>query len=748
MVPGNAGTVLLTGLAPKTAANSAFFNGVYTVDVTSNTSFTYVVNSTASDTATGGCTATTPKTCATVFYGQPDQIFGLPSTTQGVAINPITSTAAIADANATGTNGPQIDLLNGLDQSVSSISFLANCTAFGSIPAGTTPCPSSPELLATTNVAWQPYTNAVVSYNPKQGLVSVSDPVGLKRYALVSGLGPSALSFPVTNGIANGAITLWGGVAVDPSTDQAFVVESGQAANPNATPPVPATPGQIEIFGLSGATPIKPTHISEVIVPSPASTPGAVGGVPNALLPQATLTCIPTSTNTCDLPGVQIFGSGFGTAMNTTTQVLLDGISIPSGNVTVNSDRQLIVTIPGSLSGVPLLAAPHHYALTVINGSGVQSNTVDFIVIRQVDLSGVCTNSSGSPTNTQPSSVAIADQIANTFSPFALVSVTGCNDIVQIDLNPASPTFGQQVGQPISVGTSPEGIAIWQRKGLAVVANNGSNTASVIDLTQSPPGPAMCAASSSSGSGTVPCAAVSTGTNPAGVAINEATGAAVVANTGSNTVTMINLGVLFPQSGTSLPTSLTPVSIGGIQAPNAVAIDPDRGANNQGIAVVSSVQLSSGAAPTGALAVVEIGTATPALSTTISSGIVSSTPTGVVFDPAVVTNTTHSGVFFANSSGTNSITEFNPDTGGGSSVSVGVNPTSLAVNPQSGAMLTANSASNTVSIVDTLSSPFKTRQTLGIPGSPTFGVAIDQFTNLAVIVDQANMRVLLFPMPN
>jgi DNA-binding beta-propeller fold protein YncE len=81
-------------------------------------------------------------------------------------------------------------------------------------------------------------------------------------------------------------------------------------------------------------------------------------------------------------------------------------------------------------------------------------------------------------------------------------------------------------------------------------------------------------------------------------------------------------------------------------------------------------------------------------------------------------------------------------------VSVGINPTSLAINPQTGAILTSNFGSNTASIVDTISSPFKTHQTLGIPGSPTFGVAIDQFTNLAVIVDQANMRVLLFPMPN
>jgi hypothetical protein len=49
--------------------------------------------------------------------------------------------------------------------------------------------------------------------------------------------------------------------------------------------------------------------------------------------------------------------------------------------------------------------------------------------------------------------------------------------------------------------------------------------------------------------------------------------------------------------------------------------------------------------------------------------------------------------------------------------------------------------------VDTVSA-IKTVQTLGLPGSAQFGVAIDQFTNLAVLVDQAHNRVLLFPMPN
>ncbi len=732
LVPGNAGSVLITGVTPGTAANSAFFNGVFSVNVTSSTTFTYVVNSTASDTGT-------PATAgAFVFYASPDEIFSISGTAQGVAINPITNTAAVADANAIGTNGPQIDLLSALDQSISSISFFATCTVF------TTPCSNAPELLSTTDVAWQPYTNALVSYNPKLNQVSVSDPVSRQRYAFacnhplpctvsptidpaqitLSGTGTATLT--VQNGTTN-TLTLFGGLAVDPVTNQAFVVKSGS--------------GAIDIVDLGSVftkTPIKTAQINELIVPStpppgcPQPTAGnpIVSGIPNTIFPQGTLI---SPTN--DLCGVQIFGSGFFSGASGSTQVRLDSVAIPGSNVTVNSQRQVTVTIPKSF-----LSAPHKYALDVlttdsITGLAAQSNATDFYVVQAVDMSKICTDSNGNPTNTQPASVAIADQLANgPFSPIAVVSSSGCNTISVIDLNPSSATFGQLIGNPVSVGTTPQGVAISQRYGLAVVANNGSSNASVIDLTANPPAQKV--------------PAVSTGTNSAGVAINEATGAAIVANTGSNTITMINLGLLFPPPGTTPPTTLTPTSIGGIQQPIAVAIDPDRGTNNQGIAVVTALQLASGAAPQGALAVVEIGLQTPTLSTTSASGSVTATPTGIVFDPTAFTGTANNGEFYANSSGSNVITAFNPDSGGGSSVNVGINPTSLALNPQTGAILTSNSASNTISIVDTLSNPFKTRQTFGIPGSATFGVAIDQFTNLAVIVDQAHNRVLLFPMPN
>jgi DNA-binding beta-propeller fold protein YncE len=486
---------------------------------------------------------------------------------------------------------------------------------------------------------------------------------------------------------------------VDPVTNQAFVVESGSTASGSASP------GQIEIINLGT---IKAVQITEVIAPSPIPGPAVIGGIPNALVPQGTL------TSAVDLAGVQIFGSGFVAG----AQVRLDGAAIPPANVQVVSNRELIATIPASF-----LTVPHHYALDVVSG-GVQSNATDFIVIKAVDMTVACTT--GPP---QPSSVAIADQLKNgPFSPIAVVSNSGCNNISTIDINPSSATFGTVLNS-IPVGTAPQGVAVSAHLGLAVVANNGSGNASIVNLLTN----------------TQPVAAVQVGTNPVGVAISDSTGAALVANFTSNTVSQINLGLLF---GSSPATSLTAVTIGGVQAPIAVAIDPDRGTNNQGLAVVTGLQLVSGSTPVGALYPVDIGLASPALSTTVSIGSVTSTPTGITFNPAVSTGTQNPGLFYVNSSGSNLISAFNPDTGSSSSTSVGINPTALAVNPQTGAILTSNFAGQSASIVDTVSSPIKTAQTLGLPGSAQFGVAIDQFTNLAVIVDQANNRVLLFPMPN
>ena len=709
LVPGLPTTVLISGVPPLSnpggTPTTVNLNGVFPIIVTSSTSFSYSLGT--------GVTGTATANGGTVFFGRPNLFFGGPSnTTRGIAINPISHTAALADANAAA--GQQINLLNQLDQSISSISFRTNCTAF------TLTCSTSGEFAGTASVAWQPYTNSIVSYNPgvpgtPVNQVSISDPVTLKRYGLINmpqGT-TGSVDISVQNG-TTGSLRLWGGVAVDLATNQAFVVQSGT--------------GAIQIIDLhtipSNAQ--KPTEITQVVVPSPNPGPGVIGGIPNASVPHGTL------TSASNLGGVQIFGSGFVAG----AQVLLDNTDITTqgGSVQVDpSGRLITATIPA-----PFLSLPHHYALQVVS-NGIKSNPTDFIVVKAVDMTAACATP-------RPSSVAIADQIANgLFAPIALVTNSGCNSLSIVDINPVpgSTSFGNIVTIPI--GATPQGVAVNSHLGLAVVANNGAGTASIVDLTKNPPVER------------VPDVAV--GTSPIGVAISEATGVALVANFGSNTVSQINLGLLF---GSSPATSLTAATIGGVQSPIAIAIDPDRGTNNQGLAEVTGLVVTS-SGPAGALYPVDIGLATPTLSTTISIGNVASAPNGIVFNPAVpagaaptppsglapmvTTGSSNSGLFYVNSSGGNVISSFNPDTGIPNQTHVGINPTALAVNPQTGAILTSNFGGKSASIVDTVSSP-RTVQTLGLPGSVQFGVAIDPFTNLAVIVDQANNRVLIFPMPH
>jgi DNA-binding beta-propeller fold protein YncE len=522
------------------------------------------------------------------------------------------------------------------------------------------------------------------SANNSINVVSVSDPVTRKRYALVPLTGTGATVHSATG------IKLWGGVAVDPVTNQALVVQSGS--------------GEIDLINLgpSSATAIKPVQITELLVPSP--TTGNIGGVPGAFVPQGTL------TSSTDLAGVQIFGSGFVAGA---TQVRLDGTPISSSVVVDPSGRSITATIPASF-----LSLPHRYALDVIS-NGIQSNATDFLVIKSVDMSVACT--SGPP---QPSSVAVADQLANgAFAPIAVVSNSGCNNISVIDINPASATFGA-VKSTIAVGASPQAVAVSPHFGMAVVANFGDGTASVVNLL--------------TGAQAVP--PVATGSQPSGVAINEGTADALVANSGNNTVSQINLALLF---GSSPATSLTAANIAVDRQPIAIAIDPDRGTNNRGLAVVTALGLVSGQPAIATLDLVDIGGATPAKTSSFSPFNVAATPTGIVFDPSV-----SPALFYVSSSGTNAVATFNPDTGTGSTVSVGINPTSLAFNPQTGAILTSNSAGKSISVVDTLSNPFQTRASFGINGSPQYSVAIDQFPTMAVIVDQANNRVLLFAMPN
>jgi len=374
---------------------------------------------------------------------------------------------------------------------------------------------------------------------------------------------------------------------------------------------------------------------------------------------------------------------------------------------------------PSGPNPIGILTGPRHFALDVVNNLGIGSNVMDFTVVEEVPIPDC------SGTAAAPGGVAI-DELHN----IALVTNTGCHQVSAISLDPAS-SFGT-VLKAIQTGGTPTAVAVLPRlritgqaadaSGVAVVTNNSANTVSILDLAGLAPVAGV--------------ADVAVGTAPSGVAINQETNLAVIANSGSNTVSTIDLTPL-----TASPIgALAPATVAVNQNPIAVAIDPDRGTNGRGLAVVTTLQLNGAGTPFGALDAVDIGGTVPVKSSSASVSGLLSTPTGVVFDPAV-----SPALFYATSTQGNQITAFNPDTNGTSTIKVGINPTAIAYNFQAGTILTVNAHSNSISIVD--SQTFRARATLGIGGSSRFSVAVHTLTNLAVIADQANNRVLLFPVP-
>ncbi len=674
--PANPGTILISGVSTKNTNFNGTFSGISVIDAND-----FAYSQTAVDDSVTGGTAAAP--IGQASYGSAYLTFSVSPTQQGIAINSISRTAMLADPNAT---SGQINFISTLDQSVSAMTLTE-----GSL--GITPG-TGPEI-RDTNVAFQPFTDTGVLFNPQLNQVSLIDPVRGQRLQIIS---TAPAGGPATNGIGSvnvpggtGTVSLsiFGALAVDASTNTALAVNSGS--------------NNVSVVTLG--TSIKPVHIESVMTSS---------GIPGAILPQAVLT-----TNSSPAAGgpvtLRILGTGFQSA--TPVQVRLDGTALTGATVVSNSE--IDVTVPTTF-----LTVPRRYALDVVAGS-VGSNATDFTVIQSVDLTPACAAGS----TPQPGAVAI-----DTTRNIAAVSNYGCGSISLVDLTPGATA---PLTKTIAVGTSPEGIDVIPRLGYAVVANNGSGTASIVNVD-------TATLVSSPG----------TGTNPTGVAIDQYSGLAIVTNTGSNSISSIDL-----TSISSANTTPTVNTLGIDQQPVAVAIDPNRAAcrsttaTGVGVAVITAVQLNSGAA-VGALDTVDISSAVPVQCTTVTATSVTATPTGIVFDPAGRASGTSAssapgttpGIFYATGSQGNVIYVFDPDTGTATPANVGINPTSLAVNYNTGTLLTVNSLSNTVSVLDTQT--LKTRATLGIGGSTQFAAAIHPLTNMAVITDQSNNRLIIMPLPN
>jgi YVTN family beta-propeller protein len=282
-----------------------------------------------------------------------------------------------------------------------------------------------------------------------------------------------------------------------------------------------------------------------------------------------------------------------------------------------------------------------------------------------------------------PSAVAIDPE-----RDVAVVTNSGSNNVSLVNMSTGAVTA------TVSVGTSPQGVAVISRLGRAVVTNFGSNNASILDLA----------------AGTV-AATIGVGSGPLGVAIDPNDSQVLVANSASNTVSLF---LADAAGGTASTTTVE-------SRPTAIAIDPA-----QRMAVVTHTTQNSAvllSLPTGAQAGRFTGL---------------SQPNGAVYDP-------DSNRFVIISSLSNNLTLVNPLTFGGQTVRLGINPTSVAYNRHSSTLVTVNTASKTMSVMDFRG--LRVREVLSIMGSPLFGVDIHPRTNVAVVVDQANNRVLLVPLP-
>ncbi len=472
-------------------------------------------------------------------------------------------------------------------------------------------------------------------------------------------------------------------VAVDPVSNRAIVANSGD--------------GTISILSLGGS--LNPMQIVET---SPAIT----------------------FTSSAPLSALTVTGGNFPLD----SVVRLDHTALATTPVastcSATTCRQLTAVVPASLLG-----SARRFLLDVQDPStGAASNVTGLMVIQPVAV------------GSQPAGVAV-----DTDRDLAVVTNTGDSTVSLVSLAPVGPTspnslgpVGALPGPPVSVGAQPQGVAVLPRAGLAVVANNGSNNASVIDVTgqNSPATVTLCGAN---------C------TGPVGVAINQDTATAAV--TDSNPGSVFNQGYLSVMP-VSLATSSANSTISVNQNPLAVAIDP--ALNYAAVATASnyaSVPTSTQPSSTSSVDIVSL--ASQAKVGTLA-GTSLDNPTGIVFDPV-------NQVFLVVDSQLNDLLILDPNTFLGTPISVGMAPTSVDYNFQASTLVTVNGPSRTISVLAYVCPPASgtptcvapgVRTILGLGGSQTAlltlganAVAIDPKLNLAALVDPDNNRLLLVPLP-
>ena len=385
--------------------------------------------------------------------------------------------------------------------------------------------------------------------------------------------------------------------------------------------------------------------------------------------------------------------------------------------------------------------------LTVI-GNGFASGAVVRLDQVAVATTTVPSSCGGAPTVCRELQATIPANLLNLAHRF----------IVDVQ-NPTADSTGSNVSntsdfaviQPVEVGSSPAAVAIDTDRDLAIVTNSASNDVSIVNLT--------------TGTAASP---ISVGANPIGVAVLPRLAFAVVANNGDNTFTVINdldLSVVAPSPIANCAVCSGPTAV-AINPDTATVIATDETSNDVSIFPIDS--LPSGTPPT------------------ISSVPVDQQPLAVAVDfvdnIAAVTAAPP-----PQDSGTNTVDLINLASFGIITRLSGFqDPSGADYDPASGQFLVADSLNNNIVYIDPLSF-IQTRVRVGIDptsvinnfqtstyltlnaasntisvvdaihqkvqimlpiqGAPQYSLGVDPKLDLVVVVDQNNNRILLVPIP-
>jgi DNA-binding beta-propeller fold protein YncE len=573
---------------------------------------------------------------------------------------------------------------------------------FASTPTGGTISYSQPVStvgvpLGVQGIGINPETQQAVLVDPKTGgvvsIFSLIDqtvsPLTMKTNGVADKNGPTAVAYnPLTNTA----------VAVD------FVSGALSVIDPEA--PRRLNDGNLS-FGLNGpvAVAVDPGTNLAVVANQTNNTVSILnlGAIkPFSITETNPKTFVTNSSiNSPSNPSEQtltVYGKGLTCASGSTNlTVRLDGFGLRTF-CAVDGDRQLTAKVPPNL-----LLSARRFALDVEDGSGNVTNAEDLTVEQSVDLS-----SSACPAP-EPSGVSVDPQ-----QNIAAVTLFGCDSVALIDM-------AKGTGNTAKVGSKPIGVAVIPRLQLFVVANNGSGNATILDE-----------------SGNVKNT-LTTGTGSMGAAADEATGEVAIANSVANTVTVVNAVT----GGTStISTGQRPIAVAFNYVNHQLAVAASSG---------NSVGISGGAG----------GSVTQAFSV--------SAPTSVIYDPVptdcgsnsngATTNTT--GCFIVNSSTGNSVNVIDPVSSVQIAFRIGINPTAIAYNYRTSTLVSTNTGSHTVTVADFLGQKIRAVLTLppaistnsnlalslSIAGAFQYALDIHPFTNVAVIADTANGRVLFVPLP-